>query len=168
MVTVTGVKAMWVSSVLRMAPICIDTGQNTPPHGKSQTSDHVIRDAPPLLLQSLFQLWNGDWLLRTTSQLSSKVVPQVFYGRQVWGTWRPRQQLNVMAVRKSMVSLAVWGLALSCWRITPRCCLCMKGITTGCRTWSLYLWAVRVWRTTTKSVLWSPQMPPQTITLPPP
>lgn len=70
--------------------------------------------------------------------------------------------------RNSLVARAVWAVALSCWNVRPGPLVRRYGSTTGERISSLYLWDVKVPFTTTSLVRFPPQIPPQTITLPPP
>ena len=67
---------------------------------------------------------------------------------------------------KTWQILAVWGLALSCCRV--RLCCCKKGITWGRRISSLYLAAVKLPSITTNCDFIPCEIPPHTITDPPP
>jgi hypothetical protein len=68
--------------------------------------------------------------------------------------------------RKSWQTLATWSRALSCWKI--RWCCCTNGTATGRRISSLYLTPVKLLAITINGDfnLWD--IPPQTITEPPP
>lgn len=71
--------------------------------------------------------------------------------------------------RNSNVVRAVWAIAFSCWNVRPGPLVRRYGNTTGVKISFLYLWDdVKVPFTTTSLVRFPPQIPPQTITLPPP
>ena len=68
--------------------------------------------------------------------------------------------------RKSWQTLATWGRALSCWKI--RWCSCTNGTATGRRISSLYLTPVKLPAITINGYFNPWDIPPQTITEPPP
>ena len=73
--------------------------------------------------------------------------------------------LILLLFKKSCVSLAVWGLALSCWKRIPCGCCWIKGSATGCKMSYRYLCALRLPWMMTSLVFNSPQIPPHTNTL---
>ena len=66
-----------------------------------------------------------------------------------------------------MIILALWGRALSSWRMALGPRFLRYGIATGSRISSLYLSALRLPSIMTRLVLPLREMPPHTITLPP-
>ena len=68
--------------------------------------------------------------------------------------------------RKSWQTLATWGRALSCWKVIWWCCT--NGTATGRRISSLHLTAVRFPGTTINGDFTPCEIPPHTITDPPP
>ena len=69
--------------------------------------------------------------------------------------------------RYSVMILALWGRALSSWRMALGPRFLRYGIATGSRISSLYLSALRLPSIMTRLVLPLREMPPHTITLPP-
>ena len=74
--------------------------------------------------------------------------------------------LMLWLARKSWQTLAAWGRALSCWKI--RWCCCTNGTATGWRISSLYLTPVKLPVITINGDFNPWDIPPQTITEPPP
>ena len=71
-------------------------------------------------------------------------------------------------LKKSMVSLAEWARALSCWKSVTSSLLRKNGTTSGSKILSMYRRAVKLPSTTMSWVLWHHEIPPHTIMLPPP
>ena len=74
--------------------------------------------------------------------------------------------LMLWLARKSWQTLATWGRALSCWKI--RWCYCTNGTAAGRRISSLYLTPVKLPVITINGDFSPWDIPPQTITEPPP
>ena len=70
-------------------------------------------------------------------------------------------------LKKSMVSLAEWARALSCWKSVTSPLLRNNGTNSGSKISSMYRSAVKLPSTTMSWVLWRHEIPPHTITLPP-
>jgi hypothetical protein len=85
---------------------------------------------------------------------------------QIWTVRRPIEWVNVMIGEKTWQTLATWGWALSCWKI--RWCCCTNGTATGRRISSLYLTPVKLPAITINGNFSPWDIPPQTITEPPP
>ena len=71
-------------------------------------------------------------------------------------------------LKKSMVSLAEWACALSCWKRVTSPLLRKNRTFSGSKISSMYRRAVKLPSTTMSWVLWCHEIPPHTIMLPPP
>ena len=105
----------------------------------------------------------GGWRYRTcVSNWSHRCLigdKSGLYGGQLSG-W------TLLFARETWHILATWGVALSCCRV--RLCCCKKGITWGRRISSLYLAAVKLPSITNNCDFNLCEIPPHTITDPPP
>ena len=96
-------------------------------------------------------------------------VPKVFYGIGIMWSCRQVHDPNPSLIQMAVLSLAVWGHALSCIKMKSSPIASPYGTTTSARTSSLYLWAFMVpLPMGLSSMQPSMEMPPQTTMEPPP
>ena len=68
--------------------------QAAPLHGYRQAANSLFRNGDPFLLQGSAQLSQAGWGLLPGPDPPLQLIPQVFYGVQVWGFGGPRQHSN--------------------------------------------------------------------------
>ena len=121
----------------------------------SHSSSNVVRNCPRVL--GVFRR-----LLTRLSSSSHKCSlgdKSGLYSVQSSGTM-------LLFARKSWQTLATWGRTLSCWKVIW--CCCINGTASGRRISSLYLTAVRFPGTTINGDFTPWEIPPHTVTDPPP
>jgi len=148
-----------------MVTICSQSRSTSPTHGMNPIGNvcmgmlsHSRRSAA-----SNFCRFSGCTRWLWTRLASSSLVCSM--GDTTGDTAGHCMTLMLLLARNCRVILAVWGVALSCWKIMGFCWLWIKGSTIAFSTLFTYKTALRLPGKTTNRSLWFYVMPPHTITL---
>ena len=120
----------------------------------------------PSLPTMVFAIARECWGVPTSSYAPVQFVSQMLNWGQIWLYGGQSSGTKLLFARKSWQTLATWGRALSCWKVIW--CCCTNGTTTRRRISSLYLTAVRFPGLTINGDFTPCEIPPHTITDPPP
>ena len=157
----------WNWTCSSISGVCSGHGPNSPGHRVHESVNPsyggMLFHSSSRALVNWARVAGGGWRSRTClsnwSHRCSIGDKSGLYGGQSSG-W------TLLFAWKTWQILATWGLALSCCRV--RLCCCKKGITWGRRISSLYLAAVKLPSITTNCDFNPCEIPPHTITDPPP
>ena len=107
-------------SVACVAAIASNACTDSPPHRVNVTSNQNVRKCLPFQLKSSVKscklfIW---WLVLA---LRTKLIPKVLDKAGQGKTF------TLFCARTFAVTRAIWGLALSCWKVKPDLKFCMNG-----------------------------------------